>query len=180
MILTNDAELAQRLDAIAYPGLTANFDLSKTAALIIATLDMREYGSAYAKMCIANAQALAQALATRNLPVFHVPNKGFTSSQHIAIAAERFGGGTAACRLLEKANILASGIGLPLPALTGDFNGIRLGTQEITRWGLQPEHMDEVADLISRVIVAQEEPDIVKAAVINLRKQFTDLHYIRR
>src|SRR3546814_17086553 len=33
LIVTNDAELAERLDAIAYPGLTANFDAAKSAAL---------------------------------------------------------------------------------------------------------------------------------------------------
>ncbi|RMF05161.1 MAG: serine hydroxymethyltransferase, partial [Alphaproteobacteria bacterium] len=36
LILTNGPELAQRLDAIAFPGLTANFDAGKTAALAIA------------------------------------------------------------------------------------------------------------------------------------------------
>lgn len=180
MVLTNEADLAQRLDAIAYPGLTANFDLGKTAALAIATLDMREYGAAYAKMCIANAQALAQALADYGLPVFAVAGKGFTRSQHVAIAAEQFGGGTAASRILEKANILASGIGLPLPTVEGDFNAIRLGTQEITRWGMRPEHMGEVAALIGRVLLDGDDPTAVQQEVITFRKRFTDLHYIRQ
>ena len=35
LVVTNDADLAERLDAIAYPGLTANFDAGKTAALAI-------------------------------------------------------------------------------------------------------------------------------------------------
>jgi glycine hydroxymethyltransferase len=33
LIVTNEAEIAQRLDAIAFPGLTANFDAAKSAAL---------------------------------------------------------------------------------------------------------------------------------------------------
>ena len=33
LVLTNEADLAERLKAIAYPGLTANFDAGKTAAL---------------------------------------------------------------------------------------------------------------------------------------------------
>ena len=36
MILTNEESLAQRLDAIAYPGFTANSDLAKSAALGLA------------------------------------------------------------------------------------------------------------------------------------------------
>ena len=74
-------------------GLTANFDLSKTAALIIACLDLREFGRDYARMGIANAQALAQALASGDCPVYHVPGQGYTASHHIAIPAADFGGG---------------------------------------------------------------------------------------
>src|SRR3546814_14285004 len=46
LIVTNDAELAERLDAIAYPGLTANFDAAKSAALALTPLDWREHGRA--------------------------------------------------------------------------------------------------------------------------------------
>jgi glycine hydroxymethyltransferase len=34
LILTNDDELAARLDAVVYPGLTANNDLGRVAALV--------------------------------------------------------------------------------------------------------------------------------------------------
>jgi hypothetical protein len=33
-VLTNEPALAERLDHIAYPGLTANFDLARTAARV--------------------------------------------------------------------------------------------------------------------------------------------------
>ena len=42
LIVTNDAALAEKLDAIAYPGLTANFDAAKTAALGITLQDRSE------------------------------------------------------------------------------------------------------------------------------------------
>jgi glycine hydroxymethyltransferase len=179
MILTNSAELAERLDKIAYPGLTANFDLSKTAALIIACLDLRDFGRDYAKLCIANAQRLAGALDERGCPVYHVAGRGFTASHHIAIAAADFGGGTSASRRLEKANILTSGIGLPLPPVSGDFNAIRLGTQEITRWGMRPEHMPAVAELICRILIKGELPEEIKPEVVVLRQRFQTLHFVR-
>lgn len=180
MILTNKPELAQRLDAIAYPGLTANFDLSKTAALIVAALDIREYGTDYAKMCIENAQRLAEELATRDVPVHHVAGKGYTASQHVALPAHNYAGGMTGSLLLEKANLLVSGIGLPLPPIDGDaFNAIRLGTQEITRWGMKPDDMPQIAELISRVLVNGEKPEQVKPDVITYRSQFQTLEYIR-
>ena len=67
LIVTNDAEIAQRLDAIAYPGLTANFDAAKSAALAITLLDWREFGASYAQTMVATAQALAAALAAQGL-----------------------------------------------------------------------------------------------------------------
>lgn len=179
LVLTDDPELAQRLDAIAYPGLTANFDLARTAALIVAALDIREHGEAYAAACQANARGLAEALAARGCPVHHVEGKGFTASHHVALPAHRWGGGTRASRLLEGANILTSGIGLPLAPIAADFNAVRLGTQEITRWGMTPSTMAEVAALMCRVLVDGEVPESVRPDVVALRSRFQELRFVR-
>jgi glycine hydroxymethyltransferase len=179
LVLTDDAGLAQRLDAIAYPGLTANFDLSKTAALILATLDLREHGHAYARTCIANAQALAASLYVRGCPVHAVEGRGFTVSHHIALPAHKWGGGTRTARLLERANLLVSGIGLPLEPVAGDFNGVRLGTQEVTRWGFLPDVMPHVAELICRVLVKGEDPEAVQPEVVALRRGFQNVRFVR-
>ena len=41
LIVTNEPDLAKRLDAIAFPGLTANFDAAKSASLAITLLDWK-------------------------------------------------------------------------------------------------------------------------------------------
>jgi len=61
LIVTNDAKIAKRLDAIAFPGLTANFDAAKSAALALTLLDWRDHGKGYAK-------AMVEALAAGALP----------------------------------------------------------------------------------------------------------------
>ena len=86
LIVSNDAEIAERLDAIAFPGMTANFDAAKTAALALTMLDWIDYGADYAAQMIAVAQALAQALQGHGLPVF-AANRGFTNSHQFAIEA---------------------------------------------------------------------------------------------
>ena len=43
----DDDVMAKRLDAIAFPGLTANFDASKSAALAVTLLDWIAYGAAF-------------------------------------------------------------------------------------------------------------------------------------
>lgn len=109
-IVTTSATLAERLDKITFPGLTANFDLSRTAAMTLAVLDLLEHGPTYASMCIRNAQALAQGLADAGVRVFEVPGRGFTASHHVAVVAAPCGGADAAAKRLERANILVSGI----------------------------------------------------------------------
>ena len=48
LIVTNDPAIAEKLEAIAFPGLTANFDAAKSAALAITLLDWKDHGRAYA------------------------------------------------------------------------------------------------------------------------------------
>jgi glycine hydroxymethyltransferase len=178
LLLTDSPDLAERLDHLAYPGLTTNFDLSRTAALVIAATDLLEQGRAYGAACIANAQALARELAGRGLPVRQVAGRGHTSSHQVAVEAALYGGGMAAARRLERANILASGIGLPSPPLTGDFNGLRLGTQEVTRWGMRPHDMATVARLLAHVLVDAHDASHVRADVVAFRLGFQQLHFV--
>ena len=178
LILTNDAALAERLDAIAYPGMTANFDAGKTAALAITLLDWLEFGRDYAATMLATAKALAEALAEAGLPVFST-SSGFTQSHQLALHAEKFGGGQAASKRLRRANILACGIGLPVPELDGDLNGLRLGTPEAVRWGMRPEHMPELARLIARALIGNEAPEDVAADVTVFRGQFDRIGFVR-
>ena len=178
LVLTNEPELAERLDHIAYPGLTANFDLARTAALVVAASDLLAFGSEYARACIANARQLAAALAERGAAVYGPAERGYTLSHHVALRADAYGGGTTASRRLERANLLTSGIGLPLPQVAGDYNGLRIGTQEITRWGMQPEDMAEVAELLCRVLVRDEAPEAVRPDVLAMRQRFQSLHFV--
>ncbi len=178
LIVCNDAGLAQKLDAIAYPGLTANFDAAKSAALAITLLDWQEFGHDYAAMMAATAKALAEALAERQVPVF-ARERGMTQSHQFAIEAAAYGGGQAAAKRLRAANILSCGIGLPLPEVAGDVNGLRLGTPEIVRFGMKPEHMPELASFIADGLSGARPVEALVSEVTAFRRRFTQLHYVR-
>ncbi len=178
LIVSNDADIARRLDGIAFPGLTANFDAAKSAALAITLLDWRVHGRAYAAAMAATAKALAAALSSAGLPVF-AADRGFTTSHQFALAAASFGGGQAAARRLRRANILSCGIGLPLPEIAGDMNGLRLGSPEIVRWGMTARDMPELAALIAAALAKDADPAAVAPAVSALRRRFRSLHFIR-
>jgi glycine hydroxymethyltransferase len=178
LIVTNDAAIAQRLDAIAYPGLTANFDAAKSAALAMTLLDWKTHGRAYAAAMAATATALAGALAERGIPVF-ARERGITRSHQFAIEAAPFGGGQAAAKRLRQANILACGIGLPIAPVEGDVNGLRMGTPEIVRWGMTPADMPELAGCIADALSASCPLESVAARVTEFRRRFSTLHFVR-
>lgn len=178
LIVTNDAGLAERLDAIAYPGLTANFDAAKSAALAISLMDWQEFGRDYAAMMAATAKALAEALAERQVPVF-ARDRGMTTSHQFAIEAGAYGGGQAAAKRLRAVNILSCGIGLPLAEVPGDVNGLRLGTPEIVRFGMRPEHMPELAGYIAEGLSGARPDEAIARDVTDFRRRFDKLHYVR-
>ena len=176
LIVSNDAAMAERLDAIAFPGLTANFDAAKSAALAVSLLDWREHGAAYAEAMIACAGALAEALAAEGLPVF-VGAQGYTRSHQFAVEAAGFGGGQAASKKLRKAGFLACGIGLPIAAVEGDMNGLRIGTPELVRWGMTVEDMPKLAGLIAQTL-RSNAPEEMLAEVSAYRRGFGRLHFV--
>ena len=176
LIVTRDAALAQQLDAIAYPGLTANSDAGRIAALACTLIDWRVHGPAYARAMVETAQALAQALAARGLPV-HAIEHGGTTSHQLALQAATLGGGQAAARRLGAAGLLCCGIGLPIAEVPGDLNGLRLGTPEIVRLGLTPADMPRLADLLARGL-AGADPVALRAEVADWRRALGPLQYV--
>ncbi|PJF07864.1 serine hydroxymethyltransferase [Pseudorhodobacter sp. MZDSW-24AT] len=176
LIVTNDATIAERLDQIAFPGMTANFDAAKSAALAITLLDWRDHGAAYAKAMVALAQALARELDALGLPVF-AADRGATQTHQFAIEAAPFGGGQAASKTLRKAGFLACGIGLPLPDVPGDMNGLRIGAPELVRRGVTPADAPALASLIASAL-RSNAAETLAPQTRALRARFTGLHYI--
>jgi glycine hydroxymethyltransferase len=176
LIVSNDADLAQKLDAIAFPGMTANFDAAKSAALAMALLDWRDHGAAYGAEMIATAQAFVRELIARDIPVF-AASYGGTKSHQFAIEAARFGGGQTAAKKLRAAGFLTCGIGLPIAEVPNDLNGLRIGTPEIVRWGVTPADVPEIADLLARALLANDAATLAPQTAA-LRTRFTGLHYI--
>ncbi|MGA0540436.1 serine hydroxymethyltransferase [Neotabrizicola sp. VNH66] len=176
LIVTNDAAIAERLDRIAFPGLTANFDAAKSAGLALTLLDWRDHGRAYAQAMVDLSQALARALADLGLPVFGAA-RGMTQSHQFAIEAAGFGGGQAASKTLRKAGFLACGIGLPIAEVPGDLNGLRIGTPELVRRGVTPVDAPALAALIADGL-RSNAPETVAPRTAALRQKFTGLHYM--
>ena len=178
LIVTNEKSIAERLDSIAFPGMTANFDAAKSAALAVTMLDWREFGAAYAREMIGLSDDLARELKERGVPVFET-DEGITHSHQFAVCAAPYLGGQAASKKLRKAGFLACGIGLPLDPVQGDMNGLRIGTPELVRWGVKSADAPRLAQLIADALKSNN-PEGMVLEVAEWRKSFATLHFIRQ
>ena len=51
------------------------------------------------------------------------------------------------------------------------YNGLRIGTQEITRRGFTPAHQPAVAALMRRALIDREPPERIRADAVALRRE---------
>ncbi len=176
LIVTNDAEIAERLAAVAFPGLTANFDAGKTAALAVTLADWKGCGAAHGAAMVSLARAFGGLLAEAGLPV-HAAGRGITRSHQFALEAARWGGGQAAAKRIRKAGFLACGIGLPIEPVPGDMAGLRLGANELARWGVTEADLPEIAALLVRALT-EAAPERLAGETARLRRGFDRVHFV--
>ncbi len=75
--------------------------------------------------------------------------------------------------LSDKNNIITNYNMLPGDKDAKNPTGLRIGVQEMTRYGMKEDEMGELADLMK----AGLQGKIVKDEVIKLRSRFTDVHF---
>ncbi len=171
LLVTNDADIAERVDAIAFPGMTANFDAAKVAALAITLAEWTEFGATYAQTSIDCARLLAEQLQAAGVDVFRCGDT-FTDSHAFALDATAHGGGGQLAIHLRQANLLTSAIGLP----TGTDDGLRVGLNELVRWGATTADMPELATLLARAI-GSGTPSELTGQVEAFRRRFSEIHF---
>jgi glycine hydroxymethyltransferase len=178
IIVWNDPELTEPVTTAVFPVWAATHQVNRVAALAVATAEAIAYGEAFMAQIVANAKALAQALDERGIPMLG-RHKGFTTT-HQAIADVRGRGrGLACAQALERANIIVNKNLLPTDTPKDwDYpGGLRMGTIEMTRYGMKQPEMVEIAELIARVLVRGERPEAVKPDALALRSGFRTLYY---
>ena len=173
VIVTNDPEIAKKIDGIAFPGMTANFDAAKSAALAVTMLDWQDYGKKYAAEMVLMAKTLASCLEDYDVPVFFGA-LGHTQSHQFAVLADKYQGGQEVSKLLRKSGFLACGIGLPVQDIEGDMNGVRFGTPELVRWGMKAKHSNKLAGLIAKALNGHNVSDQVS----DWRRTFNKIHFV--
>jgi glycine hydroxymethyltransferase len=141
--------------------------------MLIAIREMAEYGHQYASQTVANAKVFGQALTDEGVNV-EAEEFGFTESHQLALDVTDFGDAkTIARSLAEQNNIITNYNLLPGDKDPNNPSGLRIGVQEMTRYGMKETDMQELAALMK----AGLEGKVVKDQVVQLRSRFTEVHY---
>lgn len=170
-----DKSFLRKLNFGIFPGVTSSYHLHHVAAKAIAYAEHLEFGKAYAKQTIKNAQHFAQALHERGFKVFG-EKLGFTKSHQILVEIGP-GKGKEASKTLEDAGIVTNMNTIPGDKDPFSPSGLRLGTPELTRLGMNKSEMEAVADFYQRALIKKENLKTINADVKEFRKDFQELHY---
>jgi glycine hydroxymethyltransferase len=157
-MLMSDAEHASALDKAVFPGLQGGPHNHTTAGIAVA---LKEAGTedfrTYAHNVVANAKALAEALAERG---FDLVSGGTDNHLLLIDLTSKNVAGKPAAKALDRAGIELNYNTVPFdPRKPFDPSGIRLGTAAITTRGLGVEQMPQLATWIDRVVTAAADGD---------------------
>jgi len=158
----------------AFPGSTSNHHLGTLLGLLMATYEMNEFKEEYQRQVVSNARAFARALKEVGIPVEGNEQDGFTETHQVLIRVSAFGNGMDIARRLEENNIVANYQALPDDETFLEPSGIRMGVQEMTRFGMKENDFQPLAEFIAEVI---KEGRSVKEEVKKYRQNFLEMKY---
>ncbi len=165
------AGLARSIDRAVYPGVQGGPDVGAIAAKAVALREAAEPSfAAYQRQVVANAAALAEALAQRG---FRLVSGG--TDTHLLLVDLRVHGlsGRQAERALEDVGVVVNKNLIPFdPHPPMRPSGIRLGTPLVTCRGMAELEMVEIADVIAEVLRAAARG---RSAAAHLAERVRDL-----
>ena len=156
-----------------FPGSSSNHHLHSLPGLLVAIREMKQHAPRYAAQVVANAQALGRALDDAGIGV-EAREFGYTRSHQIAVNVAAHGGGVAAALRLEANDIIVNYNLLPTDTDARNPSGLRIGVQEMTRYGMRETDLRDLAGLIADAIRGKA----VKEAVHALRQRFDTVQYV--
>lgn len=156
MILTNDPDIAKRIDKVVFPGTQGGPLMHIIAAKAAAFQEaLTPEFTEYQKRVVSNAKALAKTLKANGIKLF----SGGTDNHLILVDLRGTGvGGKALERMLDEANITANKNSIPNDnASPFDPNGLRIGTPAVTTRGMGEDAMVVIGECIADIIKNKEE-----------------------
>src|SRR5437773_2322857 len=160
-------------DRGVFPGSSSNHHLFTLPALVVAIREMKKFGRAYASQIVRNAQTLGRSLDELGTPV-EARDFGYTKSHMIAVNVSQWGGGVEVAKRLEVNDIIVNYNMVPGDADPRNPSGLRIGVQEMTRFGMDERAIGELAQLMHDAIREKN----VKEQVHVLRGRYLEMKYV--
>ena len=157
----------------AFPGSVSNHHLGTLLGLLMATYEMNTYGREYQRQVIANAKAFALALKEQGLQVEGDLEVNYTET-HQVILRVGYNRGIEVADKLEKNNIIVNYQALPDDEAFTCSSGLRMGVQEMTRFGMKEVDFKALAEYMADVLLSEKD---VSQRVSKFRERFTKMQY---
>ena len=158
----------------AFPGSTSNHHLGTLLALLMATYEMNAFKKDYQEQVRKNAKAFAKYLVDRGVTVEGDPASGYTETHQVLLRVIDHGPGEEIARRLEENGIVCNYQALPDDDSFLKSSGLRMGVQEMTRYGMVEADFEPVAQFIADVVIKDLN---VKDLVADYRKNFLTQTY---
>ena len=151
MVLTNDEDIAKKINSAVFPGLQGGPLMHVIAAKAVAFGEaLRPDFKTYAHNVVANARALADSLKASGLDIV---SGGTDNHLMLVDLRPKNATGKRAEAALGRANITCNKNGIPFdPEKPFVTSGVRLGTPAGTTRGFGPAEFREIGNLITEVL----------------------------
>jgi glycine/serine hydroxymethyltransferase len=167
-------KLWSEIKSRALPGSTSNHHLGTLLALLVASYEINYFKNKFQTQVIANARAFAKALNERGVPVEGDATDGFTETHQVLIRVSKYGLGEEIALRLEQNNIITNYQALPDDDSFVGSSGIRMGVQEMTRFGMKEKDFEELAGYMAECIQKKRK---VAEQVKVFRQRFQTMQY---
>ena len=157
-----------------FPGETSNHHLGTQLAMLAATIEMNAFKDEYQAQVLSNARAFAKSCADAGIPVEGGADEGFTHTHQVIIRVSSFGDAKEISSRLEANNIIVNYQALPDDETFYRPSGIRMGVQEMTRFGMKERDFDTLACFIADIILKKKNP---AEEIKEFRCRFTAMEY---
>ena len=143
IILTNNANISSKIDSIINPDYLRNTQLHHVASLIYTFLEVEAFGESYARDMINNSNYLGERLQSYGLNILKIKEGIYTNTHQLFIAMSP----DETNYFFEKCVKFNITLNKKKKSLYNG-TGIRLGVQEITRYGWDRADLDIVAKIL--------------------------------
>ena len=160
--------------ARTFPGATSNHHLGTQLAMLVATIEMNAFKDEYQTQTLSNARAFAKSCAAAGIPVEGGEDEGFTCTHQVIIRVSSFGDAKEIASRLESNNVIVNYQALPDDETFYHPSGIRMGVQEMTRFGMMEQDFDALAHFMADIILKNKN---IAKEIAEFRGRFTTMKY---